>query len=143
MKTLKESILSRKEETIARNINTTMLIGLYESLFDFVKREGFVLTDVWTMTSSPNLLQCSYTRDLTSEDWSLDLFRQAIEICKKHKVDFTTSKNTKYYKSDYYIHSVYREEPFTMMVIQSTKERNRYSINLNIAIPKEYESIIK
>ena len=143
MKTLKESILSKKKETIIRNINTTILISLYKSLFDLVKKEGFELTDIWTMTSSSKQLQCSYTRDLTSEDWSLDLFRQAIEICKKHKIDFTTSKNTKYYKSDYYIHSVYREEPFTMMVIQSTKERNLYSINLNIAIPKEYESIVK
>ena len=143
MKTLKESILSRKEETIIKNINTTILISLYKSLFDLVKKEGFELTDIWTMTSSSKQLQCSYTRDLTSEDWSLDLFRQAIEICKKHKIDFTTSKNTKYYKSDYYIHSVYQGEPFTMMVIQSTKERNLYSINLNIAIPKEYESIVK
>ena len=61
------------------------------------------------------------------------------------KSDLKTAllSDSKYYKSDYYIHSVYQGEPFTMMVIQSTKERNRYSINLNIAIPKEYESIVK
>ena len=143
MKALKESILSRKEETIARNINTTMLISLYKSLFDLVKKEGFELTDVWSMASSPKLLQCSYTRDLMSEDWSLDLFEQVTEICKKHKVDFTTTKRVKYYYSRYYIHSVYQGEQFTMMFIQCTKKRNQYNIDITIAIPKEYESIVK
>lgn len=143
MKTLKESILSRKEETIARNINTTMLIGLYESLFDLAKKKEFELTDTWTIISSPNLLQCSYTSIFMSEDWSLDLFEQAMKICKKYNIDFTTTKKVKYYKSDYYIHSVYQGEPFTIVFIQSIKERNHYNISLNIAIPKEYESIVK
>ena len=143
MITLKESILSRKEETITRNINTSILISLYKSLLDLVKKEGFELTDIWTMVSSPKQLQCSYTRDPISEDWSLDLFEQVTEICKKYNIDFTTTKKVRYYMSNYYIHSVYQGEPFTMMVIQSTKERNRYSINLNIDIPKEYESIVK
>ena len=143
MKTLKESILSRKKEIIIRNINTTILISLYKSLFDLVKKEGFELTDIWTMTSSSKQLQCSYTRDLTSEDWSLDLFEQATEICKKYNIDFTTSKRVKYYYSRYYIHLVYQGEQFTMMFIQCTKKRNQYNIDITIAIPKEYESIVK
>ena len=46
MRTLKESILSKKEVSIVKNINLTRLIGFYTELFEYMKNYNLTYYDI-------------------------------------------------------------------------------------------------
>lgn len=152
MKTLFESILSKKEVHIAKNINVVRLNNFYTELFEYMKNYDLTYYDSLDLHPKEYIYK---TKIHGGSNYALskvkDMYKSIDEIIKKHKFKFkkeTTSNKLKsidLYKSlNTYNFVLETDEYGYQEVCLYVYMYDEYAeIYWHVTIPEDYEELLK
>ena len=157
MKTLFESILSKKEVSIVKNINLTRLIGLYTELFEYMKNYDLTYYDSLDLHPKEYIYKTKiYGEPNYTSSKVEDMCKSISEIIKKYKFKFkkeTTSSKRKlksigaeFYKSlDTYRFILETTDDYKNQEIQIYvyNYNDCAEIYWHVTIPEDYEELLK
>ena len=155
MRTLKESILSKKEVSIVKNINLTRLIGFYTELLEYTKNHDFTYYDKFKLK---NKIEYIYKTKIHGEpNYTLskveDMCNSINKIIKKYKFKFkkgTTSNKlkpteTNLYKSLNTYSFILETDEYGYQEIQIYVYNYNDCVEVywHVTIPEDYEELLK
>lgn len=158
MRTLKESILSKKEVHIAKNINVARLNNFYTELFKYMKNYDLTYYDRFRPNrDKDNKIESIYKTKIHGEpNYTLskakDMYKSIDEIIKKHKFKFkkemTSNKlksaGTGLYKSlKTYSFTLETNEYGYQEVLYVYMYDEYAEIYWHVTIPEDYEELLK
>ena len=153
MKALFESILSKKEVHIAKNINVVRLNNFYTELFEYMKNYDLTYYDKFRLK---NKIEYIYEAEIHGgSNYALskvkDMYKSIDEIIKKHKFKFkkeTTSNKLKsidLYKSlNTYNFVLETDEYGYQEVCLYVYMYDEYAdVYWHVTVPEDYEELLK
>ena len=158
MRTLKESILSKKEVSIVKNINLTRLIGFYTELFEYMK--NYDLTYYDSLDLHPNKEYIYKTKIHGEPNYTSskveDMCNSINKIIKKHKFKFKKETTSNKYKLKSIEVEFYKSLDTYRFILETTDEYKNQEIQIyvynyndcaevywHVTIPDDFKDLLK